>query len=402
VPDDVLLKAKVSAMEINPIGVRKMRLLLVPPLLLLAAFASGCVRNTPVTGRKQVLLMPESHEVALGVAAYREILENETLSTNSQYVELVNRVGKRIANATGEQYDWEFKVIASDVQNAFCLPGGKVAIYEGILPICQTEAGLAVVMSHEVAHAVARHGGERLSQGAMANGAKKAVAWVTQDLDQTNREITLAAFGAATEVGFILPYSRKHESEADSMGMIYMAKAGYDPSEAPRFWKRFAEATAGGEVTPEFLSTHPADERRSQDLAAQLPAALELYRAAPAQYGLGQTIPARGNSLAHQRPADWQNVQRAAHFTPAAELQNGHFMQRSSANGLSASGSTSNLVPLGIQSCLNGQCNHQHHGAPARNAATPDPFQPGVPDENLPPFAPADPSNLPGNLPLVR
>lgn len=331
-------------------------------LLLVVCIAWGCVRETPVTGRKQVLLMPESQEVSLGVAAFQDVLKNEQLSTNPDYIEMVNRVGKRLATATGEQYDWEFKVIASDVQNAFCLPGGKVAVYEGILPICENEAGLAVVMSHEIAHAVARHGGERLSQGMMVNGAKKAVAWVTQDLEETNRQITLAAFGVVSEVGFILPYSRAHESEADAMGMVYMAKAGYDPSEAPRFWQRFAAATAGGEKQPEFLSTHPSDDRRAKDLQDQLPAALALYREAPAQFGLGQRIPVRtGNMLVngtavaggYTHPAVYQGLAPQPGAPQTAAPQPG-------TPPAAGSGWLPPAAPLGIQGCLNGNCNHDH------------------------------------------
>ncbi len=346
--------------------------------LLLACVFWGCVRETPVTGRKQVLLMPESQEIALGVAAYQDVLKNEPLSTNADYIELVNRVGKRIATATGEQYDWEFKVIASDVQNAFCLPGGKVAVYEGILPICENEAGLAVVMSHEIAHAVARHGGERLSQGMMVNGAKKAVAWVTRDLEETNRQITLAAFGVATEVGFVLPYSRAHESEADAMGMIYMAKAGYDPSEAPRFWQRFAAANAGGEKQPEFLSTHPSDERRAKDLEAQLPKALAIYREAPAQFGLGQRIPARtGHMLAngtapaggYAQPAIYQGLapQTAAPQGAVPQLM----PPQATTPPASGGGWLPPAAPLGIQGCLDGNCNHNHAAGGVPAAAPP-------------------------------
>ena len=350
---------------------------------MLAGVFWGCVRETPVTGRKQVLLMPKSQEISLGVAAYQDILKNEPLSTNADYIELVNRVGKRIATATGEEYDWEFKVIASDVQNAFCLPGGKVAVYEGILPICENEAGLAVVMSHEIAHAVARHGGERLSQGMMVNGAKKAVAWVTQDLEETNRQITLAAFGVATEVGFVLPYSRAHESEADAMGMVYMAKAGYDPSEAPRFWQRFAAATAGGEKTPEFLSTHPSDERRAKDLQDQLPKALALYKEAPAQFGLGQRIPPRtshalvgGTAPAggYTQPAVYQGLAPQSAVPqpgmPQAAVPPG-MMPQAAAPPAAGGGWLPPAAPLGIQGCLNGNCDHTNHAAGGTPAVAP-------------------------------
>ncbi len=268
----------------------------------LVVFLLGCMRSTPITGRKQMLLIPENQEVARGVAAFQDVLQKEPPSQNQQYVAMVNRVGERIAAATGEQYDWEFRVIASPEQNAFCLPGGKVAIYEGILPICQNEAGLAVVMSHEIAHAVARHGGERMTHAAAVNGAKRAVAWVSRDLEETNREMILKAYGGAANVGFVLPYSRKHESEADAMGLVYMSKAGYDPTEAPRFWQRFA-ASNQGEKPAEFLSTHPSDARRAADLERQLISVRELYVAAPQKYGLGETLHITGgNTQIAQQP----------------------------------------------------------------------------------------------------
>lgn len=263
----------------------------------------GCIRDTPVTGRKQVLLMPENQEVAMGISAFQDVLQSEPVSQNAHYNDMVNRVGQRIAAATGKDYEWEFRVIASPEQNAFCLPGGKVAVYEGILPICQNEAGLAVVMSHEIAHAVARHGGERMTHSAAVNGAKQAVAWVTRDLEETNRDIILKAYGGAANVGFILPYSRKHESEADAMGLVYMSKAGYDPTEAPRFWQRFAAAHQGAEKPAEFLSTHPSDERRAADLERQIVEVRELYVAAPQKFGLGETLKITGGqTMIAQQP----------------------------------------------------------------------------------------------------
>ena len=250
---------------------------------------AGC-RSAPVTGRRQMLLLPEAQEVSMGLTSYQDVVAKEPASQNAQYVAMVQRVGERIAAVADKpDYAWEFRVIASDVQNAFCLPGGKVAIYEGIMPICENEAGLAVVMSHEVAHALARHGGERMSQSLAVDGVKQAVSYATQTQDETRREILLKAYGAASQYGVILPYSRKHESEADHIGLMVMAKAGYDPSEAPRFWQRFAAAQQG-QKPMEFLSTHPSDARRASDLEALLPEAMKLYVTAPSRHGLGEGL----------------------------------------------------------------------------------------------------------------
>ena len=259
-------------------------------LALASIVLAGC-RKIPVTGRNQVLFTPEAQEMALGADAYQEILASEQPSSNEHYVNLVNRVGRRIAKATDvEGFAWEFKVIDSETQNAFCLPGGKVAVYEGILPVCHSEAGLAVVMSHEVAHAVARHGGERMSQGVLVDGSKRVLGYLTQNNAEGNRDLVMRAYGAASNYGFVLPYSRKHESEADAMGLVYMAKAGYDPREAPKFWERFGQATAAGGKPPEFLSTHPSDERRARDLLEQMPEAIALYQEAPIKLGRGEPI----------------------------------------------------------------------------------------------------------------
>jgi predicted Zn-dependent protease len=271
---------------------------------------AGC-RSTPITGRKQLLLLPEDQEVALGLSAYEEVTQSEPASTNPHYIELVNRVGKRIAAVSDRpDYDWEFRVIASEQQNAFCLPGGKVAVYEGILPVCANEAGLAVVMSHEIAHALARHGGERMSHDYAVNGVKKAVNYLMRKQDEDKQEMMLKAYGVASKYGVVLPYSRKHETEADQMGLMLMAKAGYDPSEAPRFWARFA-AMGAGDKPPEFLSTHPADERRAKDLEALLPEANELYQVAASQYGLGQPIQVAvlpGRTMPAAAPAGLRNA----------------------------------------------------------------------------------------------
>jgi predicted Zn-dependent protease len=258
-------------------------------VLLLLVLVGGC-KSAPLTGRKQMLLMPESQEVSMGLSAFNDVTEKEPASQNAQYVDLVQRVGQRIAAVADKpDYKWEFKVIQSDQQNAFCLPGGKVAVYEGIIPVCATEAGLAVVMSHEIAHALARHGGERMSQNMAVDGVKQAVSYVMQNQDQTRKDIVMQAYGVSSQYGVLLPYSRKHESEADHIGLMLLAKAGYDPREAPRFWTRFGEAKQGQQQM-EFMSTHPSDARRSADLAALVPEALKLYEAAPEKIGLGVNI----------------------------------------------------------------------------------------------------------------
>lgn len=248
----------------------------------------GC-KSAPMTGRKQLLILPESEELSLGVQAYSETLAEETLSEHPRNTGIVNRVGQRIAAVSGRSdYQWEFKLIASETQNAFCLPGGKVAIYDGILPVCQNEAGLAVVMAHEVAHALARHGGERMSQGYASQGAQKVVSAITKKNMPDKHELLMQAYGLGTEYGVILPYNRKQESEADHIGVMLMAKAGYDPQEAPRFWQRFGSVKDGSQQQPEFLSTHPSDARRADDLMKLLDEARGHYVASTQKYGLGE------------------------------------------------------------------------------------------------------------------
>lgn len=259
----------------------------------LAAPLCGCglgCRSAPYTGRSQLIFVPEQQEVTMGQSAFAEVLSKEPLSQNTRFQQIVERVGMRIAGVTGRaDYRWETKVVASQTQNAFCLPGGKIVVYEGILPVCQNEAGLAVVMSHEVAHVLARHGGERMSQAAAVNGAQTVVGFVMRNQEQVSRDIVMKAYGLGSQYGVILPYSRKHELEADQIGIALMAQAGYDPSEAPRFWHRFAAASQGAKPA-EFMSTHPSDERRAADLEKQLPQALQTYSASPIRIGLGETI----------------------------------------------------------------------------------------------------------------
>ena len=250
---------------------------------------SGC-RSVPHSGRKQLVVIPESQEISMGASAYQEILAKERLSTNERYIELVQRVGQRIAAVAGrDDYQWEFNVIDSQQPNAFCLPGGKVAFNEGILPICRNEAGIAVVMSHEVSHALARHGGERMSHGVARNAGGLFLKFLFRSRSEHDQQLIRQAYGFGTEYGAILPYSRKHESEADAIGLTLMAKAGYDPAEAVRFWERFA-ALKQGKQTPEFFSTHPTDARRAADLRDLQSEAQQHYAQARQKYGTGELI----------------------------------------------------------------------------------------------------------------
>lgn len=237
----------------------------------------GC-QNVPLTGRSQLQMISEQQETRMGLASFKEIIEKEKLELDPVINARVQRIGKRIAAATGRSdYQWEFKVIDDDKQiNAFCLPGGKVAVYTGLLPVAQDDDGLAAVIGHEVAHAIARHGGERLSQEMIVAGL--TVATVVATNDSKNRDLYVGLLGAGAAVGFLLPYSRLHESEADRMGLIYMAKAGYDPRAAIGLWERMAKAGKGKAKPPEFLSSHPADETRIEEIRKWLPEALGHYR----------------------------------------------------------------------------------------------------------------------------
>ena len=242
------------------------------------AAAVACA-TVPVTGRRQVILLSEGEERQMGLSSYHEVLKKSRLSSDAVATEQVRRVGRRIAEATGRaDYQWEFNLIEGKQANAFCLPGGKVAVYTGILPLTRDDAGLAAVLGHEVAHAIARHGGERVSQGLLVQVplVVAQVALAGNDPAMT-RQVT-ALLGAGATVGILLPWSRTQESEADHLGLIYMAKAGYDPHAARDLWVRMAEASKGSARPPEFLSTHPAEATRIKQIEAWLPEALQYYQ----------------------------------------------------------------------------------------------------------------------------
>ena len=246
----------------------------------------GCT-TVAVTGRKQLLLISGPEIMSLSSQQYAEVLKTSQLSPNRQQSEMVRRVGQRIQKAvedymasTGnasalQGFAWEFNLIKDDsTVNAWCMPGGKVAFYTAIMPICKDETGVAVVMGHEVAHAVANHGAERMSDQLLAQVGLEAVGNALGQNPTLGKELLFQAIGAGTQLG-MLKFSRTHESEADHMGLIFMAMAGYDPRQAPEFWKRMSSAGNGG--TPEFLSTHPSDDTRIGNLEKWMPEALKYY-----------------------------------------------------------------------------------------------------------------------------
>jgi len=259
--------------------------------VLVAVVILNSCTTVPITGRKQLNLYPESEMITMSLTEYDTFIKENKLSTNTKQVELVKKVGARIAqsvetfltqNGLGDRvsgFQWEFNLVQNDtIPNAWCMPGGKVVVYTGLLPYTQTEEGLAVVMGHEIAHAVARHGNERMSQqmGVQLGGVALATA-VSQKPAET-QQIFMTAYGAGAQLGVMLPYSRSHESEADKMGLIFLAMSGYDPNAAVAFWERMAKS--GGSNTPEFLSTHPSDQTRINNLKAYIPEAMKYYKKA--------------------------------------------------------------------------------------------------------------------------
>jgi predicted Zn-dependent protease len=229
-----------------------------------------------------------SQEIALGKQAYKSALKNQKDSDNKYLTKLLRRVGNRIVKVSHlPKLDWEFRLIDSNEQNAFALPGGKVAVYTGMLEICKNEAGLATVLSHEIAHVIARHGAQRMSQQLVLTGALMGASLSLKN--NTQRNIIMSALGLGVLYGITLPFSRGDEGEADQIGLVYMAKAGYDPAEAIRFWQRFSQAK-GDKGPPEWASTHPADKTRVSGLKTYLSRAKFKYRNSKVKYGLGETL----------------------------------------------------------------------------------------------------------------
>jgi predicted Zn-dependent protease len=257
-------------------------------LLICMLLLTACA-TVPVTGRRQLDLVSSSEINAMSASQYQEVLKKGPLSTNQEQVAMIKRVGARIQKGV-EQYmakinasdqlagfAWEFNLIQDDkTVNAWCMPGGKVAFYTAILPICKDETGIAVVMGHEVAHAIANHGRERMSQGLIEQfGLSTLGAAMGQNASMT-KQIFMQAVGTGAELG-MLKFSRQHESEADHIGLIFMSMAGYDPQQAPIFWERMSAGSAG-QKPPEFMSTHPSDETRISQLKGWMPEAMGYYK----------------------------------------------------------------------------------------------------------------------------
>ncbi|HEY9178472.1 MAG TPA: M48 family metallopeptidase [Flavipsychrobacter sp.] len=263
------------------------KIILITATAFMAAGLASCFKN-PVTGRSSLNVLPESEMRTMAQQQYTSVLAENNVKTGTENAAMIQRVGQKVSAAATQYlssigkadlvsgYQWEFKLIESNQVNAWCMPGGKVAFYTGILPLCKDEAGVAVVMGHEIAHAIARHGNERMSQQLAQQFGGVALNVLLAEKPEETRDVAMTAWGIGTQVGVILPFSRAHESEADEMGLIFMAKAGYDPNEAIAFWQRMA--AAGGQKPPEFLSTHPSDQRRINDIRGKIPEAMKYYK----------------------------------------------------------------------------------------------------------------------------
>jgi len=244
--------------------------------------------TVPVTGRKQLSLVKESEVMTLSLTQYEQFIKSNKLSTNKAETERIRKVGNKIAVAVGKYfvdkglptylngYKWEFNLIEDKSINAWCMPGGKVVVYTGILPLMKNDAQLATVMSHEIAHAVAHHSSERMSEQLLAQGFGSALSVALSEKPQETQQLAMAAYGLGSQYGYMLPFSRKHEYEADEMGLYFMAMAGYDPAQSVEFWKTMAKSK--GTTTPEFLSTHPLDENRIAKINEKLPEAMKYYK----------------------------------------------------------------------------------------------------------------------------
>lgn len=257
-------------------------------LLVLVALILASCSSVLITGRKQLLLVSDAEVLSMSATAYKQFIDSVPASKDVANTAMVKTVGKNISSAVinflktnglsadTANYKWEFNLVKDTTVNAFCMPGGKVVFYEGILPKTMTEAGMAVVMGHEIAHAVAKHSNERLSQQMVASFGSGLADILLSNKPAATRQTINILYGIGTQVGVILPYSRKHEYEADRLGLIFMAMAGYDPNEAIAFWQRMA-ADGSGSVF-EFMSTHPSDANRIAKMKEVLPEAMKYYK----------------------------------------------------------------------------------------------------------------------------
>ena len=240
---------------------------------------TGC-HTVPQTGRSALHLVPASQLTAMASSQFDALKKETPISNNAEYNAMVQRAGERISKVAASDMpdaEWEFVVFEDDDQiNAFAMPGGKVAVYTGLFKVALNENDLAIVMGHEVAHVSAHHGNERMSQQLLTSGGAIALGVSTKDMDDGKRQLLMAAYGAGTTLGILLPYSRYHESEADEIGLLYAARAGYDPRAAIPFWERMSAQSAGS-APPEFLSTHPSGETRIERLQKLMPTAVNIY-----------------------------------------------------------------------------------------------------------------------------
>lgn len=268
-------------------GIRKNDIFLAIVLVFLYFLGYSC-KTVPISGRQQMAFLPESMLVNMSLTNYNEFLSGNKLSADEQQTGMINNVGNRISTAVENylrqngmesrinEFQWEFNLIEDDMANAWAMPGGKIVFYTGILPITRNEAGAAVVMGHEIAHVVARHGNERMSQQLLVQTGGVALSVALKEKPEETRNMFLSAYGLGSTVGVILPYSRAHEKEADRLGLIFMAMAGYNPAEAVSFWERMELLSGAG--VPEFLSTHPSSSARIDDMKEFLPEAMRYYR----------------------------------------------------------------------------------------------------------------------------
>jgi predicted Zn-dependent protease len=257
-------------------------------LLLLTLVLLAC-STVAVTGRKQLNLIPSSTMQSMSAEQYGDFLKSNQLSEDQGKTAMVKGTGTKIQKAVERYfadkgisnklkgYQWQFNLVESEEVNAWCMPGGRVVIYTGILPVTKDESGLAVVMGHEIAHAVAEHGNERMSQMLVTQLGGMALSKALEEKPEQTQQLWMATFGLGAQIGILLPYSRLHENEADRLGLIFMAMAGYDPNNAVEFWERMAKMKGGG-APPEFLSTHPSDETRIKNLKALIPEAMQYYK----------------------------------------------------------------------------------------------------------------------------
>lgn len=248
----------------------------------------GSCSTVPLTGRSQLNMIPDNEMLSMSFQQYDQFLTENHVSSNQANVEMVKRVGSKIQQAVDDYmrqnnyssnldgYQWEFNLVDNEQVNAWCMPGGKVVVYTGILPVTKDETGLAVVMGHEIAHAVAKHGSERMSQQLIQQAGATGLMIALQEKPAETQAIWSSVYGYGTNLAVMLPYSRAHESEADHLGLIFMSMAGYNPQEAPSFWQRMSQT--GGGAPPEILSTHPSDATRISNLQKWMPEAMAYYQ----------------------------------------------------------------------------------------------------------------------------